>query len=66
MLSAALTKFKRLIISIIWHIWAGIEAIHAAGMLSVEINVTVTTVKPDIPLKSTGELDFEKINSLIN
>ena len=44
---------------------AGIEAIHAAGMLSVGINVTVTSVKPDIPLKSTAELDFEKINSLI-
>ena len=40
---------------------AGIEAIHAAGMLSVGINVTVTTVKPDFPLKSTSELDFEGI-----
>ncbi|MBO4734512.1 MAG: beta-phosphoglucomutase, partial [Clostridia bacterium] len=32
---------------------AGIEAIHAAGMLSVGINVSVTSVKPDISLNST-------------
>lgn len=44
---------------------AGIEAIHAAGMLSVGINVTVTSVKPDIPLNSTAELDFERIKSFI-
>ena len=40
---------------------AGIESIHSAGMLSVGINVTVTSVKPDIILKSTSELDFDKI-----
>ncbi len=40
---------------------AGIESIHAAGMTSVGINVAVTSVKPDIALKSTRELDFEKI-----
>ena len=38
---------------------AGIEAIHAAGMKSVGINVSVTSVAPDIPLKSTAELDFK-------
>ena len=37
---------------------AGIEAIHAAGMKSIGINVTVTSVTPDLPLKSTAELDF--------
>ncbi len=40
---------------------AGIEAIKAAGMFSVGINVTVTSVEPDVHLKSTSELDFEKI-----
>ncbi len=35
---------------------AGIEAIHAAGMLSVGINVTVTSIEPDIRLMSTAEL----------
>ncbi len=42
---------------------AGIESIHAAGMLSVGINVTVTSIMPDIVLKSTSELDFEKIKN---
>ncbi len=40
---------------------AGIESIHGAGMLSVGINVTVTSVTPDIVLKSTAELDFDSI-----
>ncbi len=40
---------------------AGIEAIKAAGMFSVGINVTVTSAEPDIHLKSTSELDFDKI-----
>ena len=40
---------------------AGIEAIKAAGMFSVGINVTVTSVEPDVHLKSTSELDFDKI-----
>ena len=40
---------------------AGIEAIKAAGMFSVGINVAVTSVEPDIHLKSTSELDFDKI-----
>lgn len=35
---------------------AGIEAIHAAGMKSVGINVTVVTLAPDIALSSTAEL----------
>lgn len=38
---------------------AGIEAIHAAGMRSVGINVTVTSREPDIVLKSTSELSLE-------
>lgn len=37
---------------------AGIEAIRAAGMKSIGINVTVTSVEPDIHLKSTAELSF--------
>ncbi len=40
---------------------AGIEAIHAAGMKSVGINVTVTSREPDIHLRSTAELDFANI-----
>lgn len=40
---------------------AGIEAIHAAGMRSVGINVTVTSRKPDLQLGSTAELDFAKV-----
>ena len=40
---------------------AGIESIKGAGMLSVGINVTVTSVKPDIVLKSTAELDYNEI-----
>ena len=41
---------------------AGIESIHGAGMLSVGINVAITSVAPDIILKSTAELDFKKIS----
>ena len=41
---------------------AGIESIHAAGMLSVGINVTITSIMPDIILKSTSELDFKQIS----
>ena len=37
---------------------AGIEAIHAAGMKSIGINVAVTSLHPDICLSSTAELDF--------
>ena len=42
---------------------AGIESIHSACMLSVGINVAVTSIEPDIVLKSTSELDFKKICS---
>ena len=44
---------------------AGIESIHSAGMLSVGINVTVTSISPDVVLKSTSELNFNKIKDLI-
>lgn len=40
---------------------AGIEAIKSAGMRSVGINVTVTSVEPDVVLSSTAELDFDSI-----
>lgn len=40
---------------------AGIESIKGAGMLAVGINVTVTSLEPDIILKSTKELDFKQI-----
>ena len=40
---------------------AGIESIHNAGMLSVGINVAVTSITPDIVLKSTSELNFKEI-----
>ncbi len=42
---------------------AGIEAIKSAGMTAVGINVFVTSVEPDIHLKSTSELDFDAIVS---
>ena len=38
---------------------AGIEAIKAAGMYAVGINVDVTSIEPDLHLKSTAELDFD-------
>lgn len=44
---------------------AGIESIHSAGMLSIGINVTVTSISPDVVLKSTSELNFNKIKDLI-
>ena len=44
---------------------AGIESIHGAGMLSIGINVTVTSISPDVVLKSTSELRFDKIKDLI-
>ncbi len=40
---------------------AGIEAIKAAGMYSVGINVTVTSVEPDLHIRSTSQLDFDRI-----
>ena len=40
---------------------AGIEAIKAAGMYAIGINVDVTSLEPDLHLKSTAELDFEKM-----
>ncbi|MBQ7670346.1 MAG: beta-phosphoglucomutase [Clostridia bacterium] len=40
---------------------AGIEAIKAAGMFSIGINVDVTSVEPDLHLRSTAELDFDKM-----
>ena len=40
---------------------AGIESIHAAGMTSVGIHVTVTSLEPDVVLASTSELEFEKL-----
>lgn len=42
---------------------AGIESIRAAKMMSVGIGVSVTSVSPDLPLKSTKELDFDSIIS---
>lgn len=42
---------------------AGIEAIKLAGMTAVGINVAVTSVEPDIHLKSTAELNFDAIVS---
>ena len=45
---------------------AGIESIHNAGMFSVGINVTVTSVKPDMILKSTTELNYKKIVKCFN
>lgn len=40
---------------------AGIESIHSAGMMSVGINVNVTSIQPDIALKSTAELKYNNI-----
>jgi len=40
---------------------AGIEAIHAAGMFSVGINVEVTSLAPDYALKSTRGLNVDKV-----
>ena len=38
---------------------AGIEAIKAAGMYAIGINVDVTSIEPDLHIKSTAELDFD-------
>lgn len=40
---------------------AGIEAIHAANMFSVGINVEITTIMPDFIVASTKELYFVEI-----
>ena len=40
---------------------AGVEAIHRAAMFSVGIHVRVTSIPPDLPLGSTGELKLERI-----
>lgn len=40
---------------------AGIEAIHAAGMFAVGINVAVTGDAPDLILSSTEELDYRAV-----
>lgn len=45
---------------------AGIESIHSAGMMSVGINVAVTSVYPDIILKSTDELNFTNIKKFFD
>lgn len=45
---------------------AGIESINSAGMMSVGVNVAVTKVAPDYHIKSTAELDFDKIVSFYN
>lgn len=44
---------------------AGVEAIKSAGMKAVGIGVDVTSVAPDLPLKDTRELSFEKIVKLV-
>ena len=41
---------------------AGIESIHGAGMKSIGINVTVTSISPDVVLKSTAELNYKEIS----
>ena len=41
---------------------AGIEAIHAAGMFSVGIGVSVTTVAPDLALDSTSQLSYNLLS----
>ena len=40
---------------------AGIEAINSAKMMSVGIGVGITSISPDIVLKSTREIDFKMI-----
>lgn len=45
---------------------AGIESIHSAGMMSVGINVTVTSINPTISLISTSELNFIEIQNEYN
>ncbi len=45
---------------------AGIEAIHAANMMSVGIGVSVTSIEPDLSLKSTSELEFDRVIDFYN
>ncbi len=40
---------------------AGIESIHAAGMMSVGIHVSVTSLSPDVSLATTAELNLDTI-----
>ncbi len=44
---------------------AGIEAIKAAGMYAVGINIAVTSVEPDMHLGATSELDFDKLCAIL-
>ncbi len=45
---------------------SGIEAIHAAKMFSVGINVEVTSETPDLILKSTEELNIDRVIEAYN
>ena len=45
---------------------AGIESINGAGMMSVGINVNVTSICPDIQLNSTLELNFQEIKRILS
>ena len=45
---------------------AGIEAIRTAHMASVGIGVEVVTLEPDLPIRSTEELDFQRICSFFS
>ena len=45
---------------------AGIESINGAGMMSVGINVNVTSICPDIQLNSTLELNFQEIKRIFS
>lgn len=42
---------------------AGIEAIHAANMFSIGINVDIKTIAPNLILKSTSELNVSRVIS---
>ncbi len=42
---------------------AGIEAIHSAGMFSVGIGVSVTSVAPDLALNSTNQLSYKSLSN---
>ena len=50
-----------LVLKMLYDEKAGIESIHSAGMMSVGINVNVTSIQPDIALKSTAELKYNNI-----
>ncbi len=46
--------------------YAGIQAIHSAGMLSVGINVAnAGELRPDIELKSTAEINLQNLLSIL-